>query len=462
VTLGGRTSRRHLIDARTRSLLELAAVVAASLAFYALCAVTNAYERLRDSVALRRHPIEDDLLLALPFALLLLAVYAWRRYREARRHAERLGLAERALARTSEEYRSLFDYHPHAVFALDPQRTYRRLNAAAEQLGGYSAAEMRGQTFPALREPGDRAELVAAFDRALAGDGAHLQASIVRKDGQRRAVDIEMLPIIVAGEAVGVYVVAGDVTEANRLRADLADAVVKAQEASDAKTLLLANVSHELRTPLTGILAAAEMLEDLTDEGPHANLLGRIERNGHDLIRLVDDLLDVTRLETGQLVLDHVGFDLRRVVEQAASTVAAKAHAKGLALEVIIEDSAPDRIVADPVRLGHVLTNLLGNAVKFTETGGITLRAGHQQSADGGRVVLTVSDTGIGIAPENQQRVFDRFMQADPSSTRRHGGAGLGLHITRQLVELMGGDIALTSEVGVGTTVQVSLPAATD
>ena len=142
--------------------------------------------------------------------------------------------------------------------------------------------------------------------------------------------------------------------------------------------------------------------------------------------------------------------------------MAAKAHAKGLTIDVTIDQAAArDRIVGDPRRLGQVLTNLLGNAVKFTDTGGITLRVDREREDDRERVVLAVSDTGIGIPTADHERVFERFVQADPTSTRRHGGAGLGLHITRQLVELMGGDITLTSNAGAGTTVQVRLPPTT-
>lgn len=458
VTLSVRNRDRRVDRTRSRSLAELGVVLAISIALFLLSAGTNAYDRLQRWGSFEDHPREGDLLLALPFALLLMGLYAWRRYHEARDHAALLAAAERALERANQEYRSLFDHHPHGVFALDAQRKYRRMNAAAEKLGGYAAEEVLGHTFPVLEAPGGLDDLLVGFHRALAGDAAHIQTSVIRKDGAARDVDLQILPIAVEGETVGVYVIAGDVTDDNRLRADLQRAVAEAQEANEAKTLLLANISHELRTPLTSMLAASEMFDDSLSEQQRTNLITIIERNGQTLLRLVDDLLDLTRLETGQLVIDTAAFDLREVVNQAVSIATPKAQDKCLTLEVEMDESLPNAVLGDPIRVGQVLTNLLGNAVKFTDKGGIELHVRYESHSKPQRALFAVRDTGVGITLADQERVFGHFVQADPTSTRRFGGAGLGLTITRQLIEVMGGDIRLHSEVGIGTTVTVRLP----
>jgi len=450
------TTHRRTEHRRARSLIELGLVVLLSVGFYWVSARWNLFEWLDQWLDLHGRLKADEVFLALAVALMLLAVYSWRRYQEAQAETAVAVAAEQELARTTEEFRSLFDYHPHAVFSIDPQRRYRRLNPAAEALCGYTEEEMLPRQFPSLKSQ-DLDRVLDAFERAMKREPQRLHASLDRRDGEQRHVDVTMVPIVVDDEPVGVYVVTADVTDDRRMRRDLAQAVADAQQASAAKTLLVANVSHELRTPLTGVIGAAEILADSDLDQVHQPLVAMISRNGDSLLRLVDDLLDLTRMQAGQLTVESVPFDLRTVLDQTVSQASPAANQKGLTLRLEV-DPVPGTVVGDPTRLGQVLTNLLGNAVKFTEKGEVGLALSWQLNDDDAlETVIRVWDTGIGIAPQDQDRLFEHFEQADPSSTRRHGGVGLGLAISRQLTELMGGELSVNSHCGVGSTFTLRL-----
>jgi signal transduction histidine kinase len=315
---------------------------------------------------------------------------------------------------------------------------------------------MLTRPFPSLKTQ-DLGRVLDAFERAMKREPQHFHASLDPKDGARRQVDVTMVPIVVEDEPVGVYVVTADVTDDKRVRRALAQALADAERASAAKSLLVANVSHELRTPLTGVIGAAEILADSDLDLNHQRLVAMISRNGDTLRRLVNDLLDLTRLEAGQLTVESVPFDLRKVLDQAMTHASTAATQKGLTLSLDV-DPVPGAVIGDPTRLGQVLTNLLGNAVRFTEEGEVGLALSWQQQADEAlETVFRVWDTGIGIAPQDQERLFEHFEQADPSSTRRHGGVGLGLAISRQLTQLMGGELSVDNHYGVGSTFTVRL-----
>ena len=242
-------------------------------------------------------------------------------------------------------------------------------------------------------------------------------------------------------------------------KTELEAAWKRSEAANDAKRQFLANVSHELRTPLNGILGMAELLlEDDTGVEPQSKL-HTLQRSGNHLARLVDDLLDFSRIEAGQMPVEAVEFELHELVEHLIEVHAVQARRKG-GLDVRLEWAAglPERVVGDPVRMRQVLHNLLGNAVKFTSEGEVSLRVWSNTAPSGERLVVQVCDTGIGIHEDRREAVFESFTQADGTTTRNFGGTGLGLAISAQLVELMGGGVSLESEVGAGSTFTVDLP----
>ncbi len=230
------------------------------------------------------------------------------------------------------------------------------------------------------------------------------------------------------------------------------------QELSRAKSDFVARMNHELRTPMNGVLGMSELLLDTHLDAVQRRFVEGIHRSADSLLAIVDDVLDFSKLEAGRLQLAPIECDLVELVEQTAEMLAARASGKNIELLCDSPARPVPRVRADVVRLRQVLVNLGGNAVKFTEQGEVTLRVAPPDiEGDQLRVKLEVSDTGIGIEPVNQSRIFEEFVQEDASTTRRYGGTGLGLAIARQLVELMGGQLSLVSSPGVGSTFSVEL-----
>ncbi|CAN5348781.1 hypothetical protein BH10PSE4_BH10PSE4_42990 [soil metagenome] len=306
----------------------------------------------------------------------------------------------------------------------------------------------------------DPAEAERLWSEALAGEITVPACRVMTLAGEqwhgltaRRVVD----PVT---GAVGVLVNQIDMSDHIETSMALAEAQARAEAAVRAQEEFLANMSHELRTPLTSVIGFAGLLRATPLNAEQTRQLDRIDAAGQALMSTLNDVLDLSKLEAGGVELDLRAFALRDLLDQALGIIEAQASAKGLTLSKRIDANLPAFVVGDPERLRQILLNLLGNAVKFTSDGEVTLAARRVEPDARGvaRIEFSVSDTGIGLAPDVVDQVFDRFTQADASVTRRFGGTGLGLSITKRLAEVMGGEVGVHSALGVGARFWCVLP----
>lgn len=263
-----------------------------------------------------------------------------------------------------------------------------------------------------------------------------------------------------------IFAVARDITQRKMIEDELIIARDAAQAATRSKSEFLANMSHEIRTPMTGILGytdiLAEGIDRPIDPTQYREAIEVIKRNGAHLMDIINDILDLSKIESGKMTVEQVPVDLRRLVGEVEAMMLGRARSKGLTLNVDVQTILPTSIQTDPLRLRQILVNLVGNAIKFTEQGSITIEMSLDiSSADCANLVLTIRDTGIGLDCEQMSRLFHAFEQADTGTTRRFGGTGLGLRISRSFANLMGGDITVQSKPGEGSAFALILPAGT-
>jgi PAS domain S-box-containing protein len=373
----------------------------------------------------------------------------------ARRQAEQ-ALRERTeeLRRSREELQSILDHAPTLFHVKDRQGRYTLVNRRWCALAQRSEAEVLGRSDELLFPPEVAADM-ARDDEVVLDRGEPRQFEDVRRHGDTEIVlDTYKFPLLDGeGRPYGLCGIAHDVTERKHSEAELRRARDQAQEASRAKSAFLANMSHELRTPINAIIGMTHLALGAEVAARPRDCIESAHHSARELLAIINDLLDFSRLEAGTLALDAVPFQLDEVLESLAKRVGPKADHKGLELLLDTPSTVPAALVGDPLRLSQMLINLASNAVKFTEQGEVVIRVRVLEHGSE-QVVLrfSVSDTGIGLSERERAELFKPFHQVDDSTTRRFGGTGLGLAICKRLTEMMGGHIWVESEAGAGST----------
>jgi len=363
-----------------------------------------------------------------------------------------------------------------SIIATDPTGLITIFNSGAEQMLGYSANEMVGKATPAqLHLPAEVVargeELSAQLGSPIEGfrvfvhkpemDGAEAREwTYVCKDGAHLRVSLVVTAIRNKdGQLSGYLGIAQDITERSKIDADLRLAKAAAEEANAAKSMFLANMSHEIRTPMNAVIGVAHLLSTTPLDEDQRHLLANLQVAGRSLLGIINDVLDLAKIEAGEMAVELAAFNPIEVVRELEALFTGSAHEKGIAFEVTGADALPEMVVGDELRLRQILVNLVSNAIKFTEHGRVHVQIHTQRDGDNTLWLhWSVFDTGVGIAPQTMASLFAPFIQADTSTTRRFGGTGLGLSIVKRLAEMLGGTIGVTSTLGQGSEFWVRLP----
>ena len=365
-----------------------------------------------------------------------------------------------ALRATEAWYRGIIEAAPDGMLVVDANGHILMTNPQLDKLFGYAAGELHGLPIETLvpqavrgRHVGERDGFIGhGTSRQMGSVGADLHG--LRKDGSEFSVEIGLsrLPAI-ADRGVCVCASVRDISDRKQAEAEVVRAKEIAEDATRAKSDFLANMSHEIRTPMNAIIGMSHLALRTQLDKKQRNYIEKVHRSAENLLGIINDILDFSKIEAGKMSIEDIPFRLEDVLQNFASMIGLKAEDKGLELLFSSAPNLPTALVGDPLRLGQILVNLGNNAAKFTERGEIVVGAELAAEADG-RVELHfwVKDSGIGMTPEQCERLFQSFSQADSSITRKYGGTGLGLAISRKLVELMGGRIWVDSTPGAGST----------
>ena len=418
----------------------------------AVCTVTFAIAQLAASRGNINSPFWAVLIGAIAVAQAT-TVFAERMRRERRSF-------ERALRENAAKFESVFRH------SLDPiliqnlaDLKFIDVNNAFLRASGYSREEVLGHDPFELNMIASNEEL-SRVGVALAKHGkAHnVEVRFRKRDGETSPTLVSA-SILELGGFDCVLVIMRDISALKQAEAQIVAASVAAQAATRAKSEFLAGMSHEIRTPMNAMLGMADLLWE-SRLGPEQREYVRILRTtGNSMLKLIDDILDLSKVEAGRLTLESAEFDLRESIANTIEALEIRSRGKGLALTCEIDPDVPAVATGDALRLRQILFNIVGNAIKFTERGTVAVRVTPAVAADGTRAIrFAVSDSGIGIPPDRIQQIFEEFTQVDSSTTRKYGGTGLGLAIANRLVHLMGGTIEVESELGRGSTFHFVVP----
>jgi len=358
-------------------------------------------------------------------------------------------IAERK--RAQELSQGVIEALPVLICIFDASGKILLRNSSYQKILGYSNEEIAAASALSAVAEEDRERVQQLIEQIFKEGSGETEASMQRKDGTKVPCLLSGVRLVVDGKPC-LLGVALDISNRKRAEAAMTEAKEAAESANRAKGEFLANMSHELRTPLNGILGMTELSLDTQLTSEQREYLGMVKSSAESLLTVINDILDFSKIEAGKMDFENIQFNLRQSLETTLKMLALRAHEKGLELNCDVADGLPEIVVGDPTRLRQILLNLVGNAIRFTEHGEVSVHV-QQDSSDNGRITLhfIVSDTGIGIPADQQEKIFEAFAQADGSMSRRFGGSGLGLAVSRRLVKAFQGRIWVESVLGEGS-----------
>jgi len=391
-------------------------------------------------------------------------------------HTDKNKQAQNKPVENDEKYQLVFENSAIAIMMADEQERLTSWNKFTEKLLGMNFNDLHLRPVKSLY-PEKEWSKIQDFKLRQKGLDIHLESKIIGKDGKLIDVDISLSvlrnskgtirhSIVIVKDITDRKLVEGHLKETNfRLEQALEHANMLAKEAEIAnstKSEFLANMSHEIRTPMNGIVGMLTLSLNKERDEKIREYLTIAKNCADNLLTLINDILDISKVEAGKLDIEVIDCNLDEVLSVINSTMRPLALEKGVDFNIVLTTDIPKKIKTDPTRLNQCLINLIGNAVKFTDAGSVTIKVCLAKMADKPFICFDIVDTGIGVSVDKQKTVFEKFVQADGSTTRKHGGTGLGLAITKQLAELLGGGLTLTSEPGKGSTFSLIIAANTD
>ena len=390
-------------------------------------------------------------------ALLLTVLTVWIGSRTRGRLATLVEVRTKELQQSEQRVLTVLETAPDSIITITDKGIVESFNPASERIFGYKENEVIGQNVkilmpePLKSEHDDYLAKYLKTGEKTAVDHTR-ETTGLRKDGVTFPIEVKVSEMSIDGKQTFIGMIQ-DITERKEAEDKLKAAKAAAEEATKAKSDFLANMSHEIRTPMNAIIGMSHLALQTELNRKQQNYIEKVHRSGESLLGIINDILDFSKIEAGKMTMEKIDFRLEDVFDNLANLVGLKAEENGLELMFDLSAELPTALIGDPLRLGQILVNLGNNAVKFTEQGEIVVAVEVvEQSDEEAKLHFSVRDTGVGMTPEQQTKMFQSFSQADSTTTRKYGGTGLGLAISKTLTEMMGGEIWLESEAGVGST----------
>lgn len=370
------------------------------------------------------------------------------------RDITKVKMAEIALVKSEEKYRQIIENLQLGLMEVDTEGYIIKTYPKFCQMTGYTSRELEGtKGFEFLLPKESQDFMLKQIESRKQGDSSVYELQIKKKNGELLWVMISAAPFYdQSNTQIGSLGIHLDISDRKLMEQELLQAKEIAEQSVKSKELFMANMSHEIRTPMNAIIGVTELLSKTALDGQQSEYLEIVNSSASSLIMIINDILDFSKIESGMLELEKVPFDLTELAAKACGTLELSATNKGIALNMVVAPGINSLVLSDPVRVNQILLNLLSNAVKFTHQGHVTLRINIiNETMTDYTLSFNVIDTGIGIAKENLSRVLESFVQAEESTTRQYGGTGLGLPITKKLINMLGGELQLKSEIGEGS-----------